>query len=258
MSSLRPSGVAPDQHEDALLLVLEPRFEMDAVGPDIDIALGRKVALAPERVVVLPGVLQAADRRRRKPGRVLAQQRRQRVGQVAGRDALEIQDRQQRLDRLRSSRVGRQDRRREADAPGIVGRRRPVAHAWLAHAHRADAGHHRALGQVAVAHHAPMAVGGLEIGVLGKEPLDLGLHRLGEKGLRPASQDVGELVAESSWLNQLENGIVGHGISLLRWRSGGVKHPHDMPPSRFAPSPTFGVSSRIAGQNSCRRGLPQR
>jgi hypothetical protein len=37
--------------------------------------------------------------------------------------------------------------------------------------------------------------------------------------------------------------IVGHGISLLRWRSGGVKHPHDMPPSRFPPSPTFGDSS---------------
>ncbi|WP_247321102.1 hypothetical protein, partial [Bradyrhizobium sp. 141] len=47
------------------------------------------------------------------------------------------------------------------------------------------------------------------------------------------------------WLNQLDDVIVGHGISLLRWRSGGVKHPHDMPPSRFPPSPTLGDSSSL-------------
>src|ERR1019366_9163958 len=46
-----------------------------------------------------------------------------------------------------------------------------------------------------------------------------------------------------SWLNQLDDVIFGHGISLLRWRSGGVKHPHDMPPFRFPPSPTLGDSS---------------
>jgi hypothetical protein len=31
----------------------------------------------------------------------------------------------------------------------------------------------------------------------------------------------------------LENVSVGHGVSLLRWRSGGVKHPHDTPPYPF-------------------------
>jgi hypothetical protein len=45
-------------------------------------------------------------------------------------------------------------------------------------------------------------------------------------------------------LNQTHNVIVGHGISLLRWRSEVVKQPHDMPPSRFDPSPTSGDSSR--------------
>ena len=48
-----------------------------------------------------------------------------------------------------------------------------------------------------------------------------------------------------SWLNQFDDVIVGHGISLLRWRSGGVEHPHDMPPSRFTPSPTLGHSSTL-------------
>jgi hypothetical protein len=38
-------------------------------------------------------------------------------------------------------------------------------------------------------------------------------------------------------------GTVGHGVSLLRWRSGGVKHPHDTPPYPFMPSPTFAYSS---------------
>jgi hypothetical protein len=57
------------------------------------------------------------------------------------------------------------------------------------------------------------------------------------------AQDFGELIVKDSWLNQLGDVILGHGISLLRWRSGGVKHPHDMPPSRFPPSPTSGDSS---------------
>jgi hypothetical protein len=57
------------------------------------------------------------------------------------------------------------------------------------------------------------------------------------------TQDFGEVVVDDSWLNQLEDVIFGHGISLLRWRSGGVKHPHDMPPFRFQTSPNFGDSS---------------
>src|SRR6476659_10494245 len=60
------------------------------------------------------------------------------------------------------------------------------------------------------------------------------------------TQDFGELVVDDSWLNQLDNVIFGHGISLLWWRSGGVKHPHDMPPFRFPPSPTFSDSSEEA------------
>ena len=72
---------------------------------------------------------------------------------------------------------------------------------------------------------------------------DLGLDCLGQQCTRPITQDFGELIVDVSWLNQLDDVISGHGISLLRWRSGGVKHPHDMPPSRFPPSPTFSDSS---------------
>src|SRR5438309_9221218 len=61
-SSLRPSGVAPiDQHQDALLFIFEACLEMDAVSPDVDVALGRQIALLPRGVFVEPTVLQAAD-----------------------------------------------------------------------------------------------------------------------------------------------------------------------------------------------------
>src|SRR4051812_30044344 len=80
--------------------------------------------------------------------------------------------------------------------------------------------------------------------MLAEKVCDFGLDRLGEKGTCPVAQDFCELIVEDSWLNQLDDVIVGHGISLLRWRSGGVKHPHDMPPFRFPPSPTFSDSSQ--------------
>src|SRR4051794_7890271 len=60
----------------------------------------------------------------------------------------------------------------------------------------------------------------------------------------PAAQNLGERIREGPWLRKLENVSVDHGVSLLRWRSGGVEHPHDTPPYPFMPSPTFAHSSR--------------
>jgi hypothetical protein len=183
------------------------------------------------------------------PAASLAWQRRQCLGEVAGRDPLQIQDRQQRLDRLRPAHVGRQDRRREPDAVGIGGSRLAIAHTRLADGDRTDAGHHLALRQVTVADDALVTVLGLQIGMLAEKVRNLGLDRLGQQSTRPTTQDFGELIVDVSWLNQLDDVIFGHGISLLRWRSGGVKHPHDMPPSRFPPSPTFSDSSKAGATN---------
>ncbi len=41
------------------------------------------------------------------------------------------------------------------------------------------------------------------------------------------AQNFGQRVGKSSWLAELENVSIGHGVSLLCWRSGGVEHPHD-------------------------------
>src|SRR5712671_2962688 len=84
--------------------------------------------------------------------------------------------------------------------------------------------------------------------MLAEKVRDLGLDRLGQQSTHPIAQDFGELIVDVSWLNQLDDVIFGHGISLLRWRSGGVKHPHDMPPFRFPPSPTFSDSSSVSRQ----------
>jgi hypothetical protein len=60
---------------------------------------------------------------------------------------------------------------------------------------------------------------------------NLGFDRLRQQGARAIAQDFCERILEASWLNQPRHVIVGHGISLLRWRSEVVKQPHDMPPS---------------------------
>src|SRR5467141_4031255 len=96
-----------------------------------------------------------------------------------------------------------------------------------------------------------VAARSLQIGMLAEKVRDLGLDRLGQQSTRPIAQDFGELIVDVSWLNQLDDVIFGHGISLLRWRSGGVKHPHDMPPFRFPPSPTLGHSSSLHQSASC-------
>src|SRR6478752_7838058 len=55
----------PDQHENALLFILQARFQVDAIGPDVDVALRRQITLLPLRMLVLPNLLEPANRRRR-------------------------------------------------------------------------------------------------------------------------------------------------------------------------------------------------
>src|SRR5262245_17113948 len=108
---------------------------------------------------------------------------------------------------------------------------------------------------MAVTHNAAVTLASLQISISVQEIGNLGLDRMREKRMRSIPQDFGELIGECSWLNQLRDGIVRHGISLLQWRSGGVKHPHDMPPYRFTPSPTFAHSSGESDPGSLIPGL---
>src|SRR3981081_3497269 len=69
------------------------------------------------------------------------------------------------------------------------------------------------------------------------------LDGLCQQRSRAVAQNLGQRIGKSSWLGELENVTVGHGVSLLQWRSGGVEPPHDTPPYPFMPSPTFAHSS---------------
>jgi hypothetical protein len=186
--------------EDALLLVFEVRLEMDAIRPLIDVSLRRQITLLPGRVLVELAIFQATDGRYRQPRSILAEQCGQRLGEVAGRDPLQVKQRPQRLDRLHAPHVGRQDLRPEPDAVGGGTACLAITHTRLANGNRTDACHHLALRQMTVAHEALVAVTGLQIDMLAEKVCDLCLDRLGKQRTRPVAQDVGERIVEGFWL----------------------------------------------------------
>src|SRR4029077_11513215 len=109
-------------------------------------------------MLLRPGLLEPPDGCGRQSAGVLAEQCDQRLLEVSGGDALEIEDRDQHLQALRPARIGRQNRRRKADALRTFAD--AVTHARAAHGDRADAGHDLAFRQMSVAHQPrPIVVG---------------------------------------------------------------------------------------------------
>src|SRR3989440_8978495 len=100
---------------------------------------------------------------------------------------LEVEDRDQHLQALRPARVGRQNRRRKADA--IATFAAAVTHARAAHGNRADAGHDLTLGQMPVAYQSPAAIIGELIGMAAEQARNLGLDRLCPSLFRAASNN---------------------------------------------------------------------
>src|SRR6202047_1125955 len=79
--------------------------------------------------------------------------------------------------------------------------------------------------------------------MLGEEFGHLGLDRLGQQGARSIAQHLGERIGERPWLKQLDDVSIGHGVSLLCWRSGGSNTPTIRRLLPVRPSPTFAHSS---------------
>src|SRR5436189_1971122 len=79
---------------------------------------------------------------------------------------------------------------------------------------------------------------------------NLSLDGLRQKRARAVAQNLGQRIGKSSRLRELENISVGHGVSLLCWRSGGLEHPHDTPPHPFMPSPNLAHSSPLSLPNT--------
>src|SRR5690242_2296212 len=58
-----------------------------------------------------------------------------------------------------------------------------------------------------------------------EKPGHLRCDSLGQKRAGTAAQHLSQRVANRAWLGKLENITVGHGVSLLQWRSGGENTP---------------------------------
>src|SRR4051794_13989113 len=69
------------------------------------------------------------------------------------------------------------------------------------------------------------------------------LNRLRQQGTRSVAQHLGERVSKRPWLKQLDHGSIGHGVSLLCWRSGGSNTPTIRRLLPVRPSPTSANSS---------------
>src|SRR4051794_12374757 len=78
---------------------------------------------------------------------------------------------------------------------------------------------------MAMAHQPLAAILGVRVGVAAEEGCDLRLDGLRQQGSRALAQNFGERIGELGWLDQLDDSILDHGVSLLRWRSGGSNTP---------------------------------
>src|SRR5208282_6707641 len=94
-----------------------------------------------------------------------------------------------------------------------------------------------------VTHQPSVTIIGKFVGMAAEEAGNLGLHGMRQQRSRAVAQNLGQWVGKGPWLRQPDDIILGHGVSLLWWRSGGVEHPHDTPPYPFTPSPTSAHNS---------------
>lgn len=78
---------------------------------------------------------------------------------------------------------------------------------------------------MAVAHQASAAILGQLVGMAPEKGGDFRLDSMGQKGPGARAQHLGQRIARRPWLGKLENVTLGHGVSLLRWRSGGSNTP---------------------------------
>src|SRR5438552_15397235 len=90
--------------------------------------------------------------------------------------------------------------------------------------------------------------------MLGEEFGHLGLDRLGQQGARSVAQHLGKRVGERPWLKQLDHVSIGHGVSLLCWRSGGSNTPTIRRLLPVRPSPTSAHSSGRRSRGCSYRG----
>src|SRR5471032_2338883 len=112
---------SPDQHQHAFAVVFHASLQEYTVGPHIQVSARRQIPLLPMPILALPLRCQTGNHRRRQVRRILAQQRRQGLLEVPGRDTTQIKNRQKRIQALRAPCPQRQNRLGEPDPLAVAG-----------------------------------------------------------------------------------------------------------------------------------------
>src|SRR3954452_22699522 len=118
LSSARSAWLNSTRYRKFILVppIIEARLQVNAVSPEVHVAPRREVPLLPTRMLGLPLAPQPRDHRWRQVRRLLAQQRPERLLEVAHRDPAQVEHRQQRIQAARPPRPAWQKGRAEADA----------------------------------------------------------------------------------------------------------------------------------------------
>ena len=231
-----------DQHQHAFAVVFHASLQEDAVRPHVHVPARRQIPLLPALVLALPLRRQSGDHRRREIRRILAQERRQRLLEVARRDAPQVEHRQKCVQALRAPGPQRQDRRREANPLAIAGRR-AIPNLHSGDLDSADPRLDRPHRAVTVPHQAVAAVRKLQALHRGEKRLGFHLDSLRKQLPRTRSQDIRQWIVNLVGLTQWHNvAILVHGVSLSSRGSGRLDTRLDTPPISFRHHPV----SRIA------------
>ncbi len=122
---LRAIGRGSHQHKNALFLVgivFQPNFDVDAIGPDVNVLFLGKVTPAPLDVLFGPLLLESDDHVGAEAFSLLANQSLQGFSKIIGGNSFEVEPRDQLFDRLGSTKVSRQHTGRELHTIGRVWR----------------------------------------------------------------------------------------------------------------------------------------
>ena len=163
----------------------------------MDTAPGRQVALPPTPAGGLPAAPQPGDHRRRQVRGVLAGESSGRLLEVAGRDAAQVQDRQQCLQARRPPCPARQDPGGEAN-PLLAPGRSAVADLHPPHLDRTGPGLDGPLGTMTVPNGPGPAIGEPLVGHPGQEGLGFRLDRLGKQAACARAQHRGQRISSIS------------------------------------------------------------
>ena len=211
-----PLRSGADHDEDALRLGLHPGLEVDAVRPDVDVATRREIAVLPALVLRLPLGREPRDHAGRQVGRLGSEDGRERLLEIAGGDAAQVENGQQGVEAPRATGPLRQDVRREPDLLAARHVRSAIPDLRAPELEGADAGLDLPFGSVPVPNHALPTIRKPLLGEPVEEGLDLGFERGHEHPARTFPGNLGERVLDRTRLAQRDDaGIVLHGVSLL-------------------------------------------